>query len=312
MIRHLALGGSLLIGVLGAGTAAYADCALIDQLDKSIAIQTRLANNPDTALFPSDVRQIRVFLKGISDRTALNAIDGNRFNAEGATVVQFLASSQHLLQRASLDDPNSVRPHFNQHVRENLAKMRAFLPAWRCASEQIEIAVATAARRGGASLSDEEELERVAETLNTLADEVLRLRTLVILLLGTIAVSIASPIISRYLLLRRRRAKRHNCTYPTQYTLDDKAFDAMLVDINCHGTKLRHDTEAPPPKGSLVVVTICDESVEGSVMWANTHYSGVQFQKLIPLAFIDPVRAADPAPQKQNGAPRGAALPNQT
>ena len=313
MLRHLTLAVSLATGIFGYGTAAHADCVLLDRLDRTVTIQTRLATNPDTALFASDIRQIRAMLTGISQTAALRAVNGNSFAGDGATVARFLTTSAELLQRASLDDPNSVRPHFTRRARQNLADMRTLLPAWRCSAEQIAIdAAAAETQRRTDGNSDEDEMENVRQTLNTLADEVLRLRTLVIMLIGAIIIAIATPIIQRHMILRRRRSKRHNCTYQTPYVWEEKNFDGMLVDINCYGTKLQHNLDTPPPQGSHLDLTICEEQIGGTVVWSNTHYVGVLFQKLIPLAHIDPIRAAKPPPQKQNGAPRDAALQNRT
>ena len=66
MIRRLGLSVSLAIGTFGAAPPALADCAVIDQLDKLHIIQTRLARDPDTALFFSDIRQLRTISAGIS------------------------------------------------------------------------------------------------------------------------------------------------------------------------------------------------------------------------------------------------------
>lgn len=315
MLRHLTLAVSLATGIFGYGNAALADCVLLDRLDRTVTVQTRLAANPDTALFASDIRQVRAMLNGISQTAALRAVNGNSFTGDGATVARFLTTSAELLQRASLDDPNSVRPHFTQRARQNLADMRSVLAAWRCSEEQIAIDAAAAAAETQRRIdgnNDADAMENVRETLNTLADEVLRLRTLVIVLIGATIIAIATPIIQRHMILRRRRSKRHNCTYQLPYVWEEQSFDGMLVDINCYGTKLQHDLDTPPPQGSHLDMIICEEEIGGTVVWSNTHYVGVLFQKLIPLSHIDPIRAAKPPPQKQNGAPRDAALQNQT
>ena len=309
MDRQLGLRTSVVIGMLCAGTMGYADCTLIDRLDRSVTIQSRLARDPATALFTSDIRQIRMMHDGISDSAALRAVDGNRFAGHGTVVVRFLANSQQLLQRASMDDPQSVRPHFDQRTRENLISMRAMLPQWRCTSEQIAVDAQFEGRRGTGRDSDAEDIAEVKETISALADEVIRPRSLVIVLLVALMFSIVSPVLQRYMLLRRRRAKRHNCAYATQYTCDKTTVDGMLVDINCHGTKFRHEAE-PLTQGTQVEIAICDEWITGTVKWSNTHYSGVQFHKLIPLAFIEPVCAAKTAAQTQNGAQTDAALQN--
>ena len=310
MIRRLGLSVSLAIGIFGAALPALADCAVIDQLDKLHTIQTRLARDPDTALFATDIRQLRTISAGISDRATLDAVAGNRFTAHGAAFVRFLQNTRSLLQISSLDDPLSVRPHFDRQARENLAVIGDSLITLRCNETQIAIDAAIAAERGAGGSSDAEDLAEVAENLNRLAGEVLRPRTAIILLLLAGGTALALPVIKHWVVLRQRRAKRHNTLYPTQYLSEKHKINGTLIDINCHGVKLRHELDSPPPKGQTVEIAICDHWVEGQVMWSNAHYSGVQFRKTLSLSDVAAVCALPENPQMQNGAPRDAASQN--
>ncbi|MEO0905217.1 MAG: PilZ domain-containing protein [Pseudomonadota bacterium] len=306
-MRRLGLAISLAISAISTGTALRADCALIDRIDQLHTIQLRLARDPDTALFATDIRQLRSASAGISNRDAVSAVDGNSFTGHGADVVRFLANTQQLLQSVSLDDPQSVRPHFDRETRENLSEIGAHLTDLRCNAEQIAIDAAVAAERGSGGDSDAEDLAEVAETLNRIAEEVLRPRTFFIALLLGVGTALALPVIRRQLLLRKRRAKRHNTTYETLYTWNNSQTAGMLIDINCHGTKLRHEADDPLPVGEEVDISICDNWVGGTVMWSNTHYSGVQFRRSIALSDVETVCATKAPTEKQNGAPRDAA-----
>ena len=307
MLRRLGLAIRFAICTLGAGLPAHANCLLIDELDKLHIIQSRLANDPATGLFATDIRQLRVISSGISNRAAVDAVEGNSFTGHGADVVRFLQETQLLLQRASLDDPQSVRGHFNRETRANLARVGTHLTDLRCRSDQIAIDAQIAAERGTGGSSDAEDLAEVTETLNGLADEVFQLRSLLILILVVTGTSLIMPLVRHRLILRRRRAKRHNITYPTHYLHDDRKIEGMLIDINCHGTKLRHETDNPLAKGVQVDIEVCDAFISGTVMWSNAHYSGIQFRNLISLAEVEILRKTEPTPKTKNGAPKDAA-----
>ena len=307
MIKRLGLAVSLAISTLGAGSVVHADCVVIDQLDKLQIIQARLARDPDTALFAADIRQIRKMSAGLTNSAALDAVDGNGFVGPGADVLRFLQNTQALLQRVSLDDPHSVRPHFDAKIRENLAQVAAHLTSIRCNETQIAVELANAVGRGSGGSSDAEDLAKVAETLDRLADNVFQLRTLLIIALVGAGLSVGLPLLRRYVVLRRRREKRHNTTYATRYIWDDRKIDGMLIDINCHGTKLRHEADNPLPEGVSLEIEVCSTWIEGTVRWSNAHYSGVQFRKSIALSDVEVVCSTEQRPKTQNGAPKDAA-----
>lgn len=288
----------------------WANCLVIDQLDKLHALQSRLARDPDTGLFATDIRQLRVIISGLSNADTLDAVDGNSFTGHGADFIRFLQNTNALLQSASLDDPQSIRPHFTRAVRANLSEVSTHLTGLRCNRQQIAVDAAAAAEGSSGGDSDAEDLAEVAETLSRLAEEVLQVRSLVVLVAIGLTASIVTPLLQKWLILRKRRAKRHNTAYETQYKWDEGTTQGMLIDINCYGSKLRHEEDRPVPQGASIEIAIGETWAEGSVVWSNTHYSGVQFKRLISLADVDIVRgkvAKKKASSKtQNGAAKGA------
>jgi len=309
VVRLWKLATGLVLALCCFGGPAAADCIVIDRLDQLQIIQARLARDPDTALFATDIRQLRRLSTGLGDGDVLDAVDGNRFTGSGADFIGFLDDTQALLQRASLYDPQSVRPHFTAARRANLTTIRTHLHPLRCTDNDLSIARSSAASSTGAGGegSDEEDLAEVADTLSALADEVFRIRTFVIVLTVVAAFVIIAPVLRNWLHLRRRKAKRHNTRHMTHYHWDSRVIQGMLVDINCYGAKLKHEKDNPLPVGSSVDIKIDEGDVTGTVMWSNTHYSGVQFRKSITLEAVAFVRARIDTLQKQNGVPRDAA-----
>lgn len=311
MVRRFGLLLGMILGTFSSGSFAYASCALIDTFDKLHVIQTRLSRNPDTVLFASDIRQLRIMHAGISDRDALDAVDGNRFTGKGADFIQFLRNTQDLLQGASMDDPYSVSRHYTAANRATLAAIGTHLHALRCTADQVAIDSAPSNDPINAVNSDAEDIAEVVENLSLFADEVFRWRSVLILGAVFAMLSFTVPLVRRWLILRKRRAKRYNTTYATNYIWDDSERSGALIDINCHGAKLRHDPDAPIPKSTVVHVQIDGDWVSGTVVWVNTHYSGLQFRRMISLEKVKAVCIASEsqktAPRMQNGAQMDAA-----
>lgn len=277
----------------GGSKAAMADCAVIDQLDKLYLLQSRLAANPDTALFRDDIRQLRAISSSLSERTAMQAVDGNTLVGKGADVVRFLRQTQSLLQRVSMDDPFSVQPHFTPIARRTLTQMADHLRELRCTDEQIVIAQAEAAEDPIRGNSDAEDLEEVSQAISQFAEDIVAPRNLIasvsVIALGVIA----RPFLQRWMMMRRRRAKRHNTNHATHYEYDGTRKKGALIDINCYGAKLRHEGDKALEKRAAINITIEGADTEGNIIWSNKHYSGVAFRQIISLAQVDFVRMTE-------------------
>jgi hypothetical protein len=278
--------------ILGSSQTARADCRIIDQLDKLFILQTRLAANPNTALFGNDIRQLRAISSSLSERAALQAIDGNTLLGKGAEVVRFLRNTRLLLDGASLDDPSSVLSHYTRGNRNNLAQIGDHLHDLRCTDEQISVAQAEAASDPIRSTSDAEDIAAVSAALSQAIQELTRPSSILVILLAIATTVVASRLISRWLVLRRRRTKRHNTNFATRYYVNEQSTKGVLLDINCFGTKLKHADDAPIPGGTSIAVDIGDQMTKGTVMWSNQHYSGVQFKSAISLGQVEHIRAS--------------------
>lgn len=300
------------VGILALVPAqmAFANCAIIDRLDTLHIVQTRLARDPLEGFFPSDIRQLRAVSADLGDGAIAEAVNGNVFVGQGAAFVKFVRATRLLLERASMDDPNSVRPHYTPQRRAALRQIGDYLTILRCTDDQIDVALGERASETAGATSDAEDMQQVAVTITRLGQEIFRLRTVIIIVVIGTAAAIIAPLLRQWLVLRRRRAKRHNTAYDTQYRIDEDTKAGVLLDINCWGTKLRHQQTTPMTPGDPIEIRIDDEWISGSIKWANSHYSGVAFDSGISLSHVNAVLAASLLAMRglqiQNGAPQDA------
>ena len=292
-MQQTAMIGILAAALLMGADRLHANCMVIDNINRLYTIQSRLARDPDTGLFETDLRLLRVTLRSLNSTAALEAVDGSALFERGADIVRMLEQTQALLDSASLDDPDSVRPHFQGSARRTLAAVGDHLHDLRCTSEQISIdrAAAAAEATAPATATDEEELAQVLQALGTFGQEALRPRNLIGLLL-TIGAGVAvAPIVKRWLILRRRWAKRHPANYATRYRKDELTIKSHLLDINCYGTKLARPKDQKLEVGDGIEIAIEDSWIAGRVIWSNQHYSGVQFKRAIGLGEVTEIIA---------------------
>ncbi len=281
------VGAGLLWAIVAAlGTSVRANCAVIDQLDKLHTIQARLANTPDTGLFMTDIRQLRAIMGDLSNRDALDAVEGNAIAGRGAQVVRFLTNTQDLLSSVSLDEPNRVRVHFTNRVRRNMDQISDHLTDLRCTRDQVNIAQAALTQTEGSGDSDAEDLADVMETLSRVSEELVKPRNILLIISLIGAGFLIVPLIRKWLILRKRRAKRHTTNYATQYRNDQITAAGSLLDINCFGTKLARAQDHVLEMGETVEVSVDDIWIKGTVVWSNTHYSGIMFRRAIDLSEV--------------------------
>lgn len=300
------MAASLAICTVGAGRAVSADCAVFDQLEMLHVMQTRLARNPDTVLFQTDIDQLQALSSTINSREVLEAIKG--FNAPHIEVdfLRFIQNTRLLLQRASPEDPQTVRPHFDSETRQNLWRVGTHLNNTGCNAPQFSHGAPNTGEPPHDETDDGSDMQEVVETIRRIADKVLRPQTLLLfVLLGTSA-PLAVTLFRRRQRAQRRRAKRHSVSYATQYMAGKHQNNGVLIDINCFGSKLRREAENPLSQGENVQIEICDKWIGGTAMWSNAHYSGIKFHKPIPMADVESVCASKAPLKTKNGAPKDA------
>ncbi len=123
--------------LLGVTQPASADCLVRSKLDQMHQLQMRMVRNANALFFGDEIRRLRLLSDGLGTPEVLRAVGGNRWIGHGATFRQFLDNTNRLLVRASLDDPQSVRPHFNTKTQQNLQAIGVHMNGLRCTTAQI-------------------------------------------------------------------------------------------------------------------------------------------------------------------------------
>jgi hypothetical protein len=119
---------------------AAADCLVRSQLDEMHQLQMRMVRNSNALFFGDEIRRLRMLSDGLGTPEVLRAVNGSRWVGHGAAFRQFLDNTNRLLVRASLDDPQSVRPHFDTKTQRNLQAIGGHMDSLRCTAEQINSA----------------------------------------------------------------------------------------------------------------------------------------------------------------------------
>lgn len=284
------------------------DCLMIDRLDTLHAVQTRLSRNHNQFMFRTDIRLIRAEFSQLSESSALTAVDSNRLSSKGSAFVSFLRNTGTLLQRVSLDDPDSIQPHFTQSARSNLAAVGRHLATVRCEGATVRQARQNAQARASSTAEDDGEEDDAAQILREAAEELINFTNFFIFI-GLATITVLGRRLLKYLTKRRkRRAKRHAVIYASDYGMDERVSEGVMIDINCFGCKLKHSEDAPIEKGTVLDLQIEEEWIEGTVIWTNNHYTGVQFKRSISLEMVKAVcEAPIEPPEKENGAQKDAA-----
>ena len=129
------------------------------------------------------------------------------------------------------------------------------------------------------------------QALSTLGQEALRPRSMIGLAITVGGGFAVMPFVKRWLILRRRRFKRHPANYATHYRTEEKTCESHLIDINCFGTKLARPKDQTLEVGDGIEIAIEESWVAGKVIWSNKHYSGVQFKRAIGLGEVTEIVA---------------------
>jgi hypothetical protein len=115
---------------------AAADCLVRSKLDEMHQLQMRMVHNSNAVFFGDEIRRLRVLSDGLGTPEVLRAVNGSRWVGHGAAFRQFLDNTNRLLVRASLDDPQSVRPHFDTKTQQNLQAIGGHMNSLRCTANQ--------------------------------------------------------------------------------------------------------------------------------------------------------------------------------
>lgn len=284
-----------LVALLVGAQTATADCLVRARLDQMQQVQVRLVQNPNALFFRDDIRRLRTLSDGLGTPEVLRAVAGNHWVGHGPAFRRFLENTNRLLRRASLDDPQSVRPHFDARTQQNLREVAGYMGELRCTAAQISSA------RIAVSQPQDTTTQNAPVNIPT----GLILAAAVLLGIAALRLSLQIP-----LLLQRGRAKRFKLNYATRFWWNNHMNTALLLDINHNGTRLRHRADKPLPPGAELDIAIDKDWTTGTIVWSDKSESGVHFMADLRHATMEKVCAvADNEktnPTTPNGAPKDA------
>ncbi|WP_108815943.1 hypothetical protein [Loktanella sp. Alg231-35] len=280
---------------LGGIQPATADCLVKSKLDQMHQVQTRMMRNPNALFFGDDIRRLRLLSDGMGTPEVLRAVAGNRWVGHGAVFRQFLDNNNRLLARVSLDDPQSVRPHFDIRAQQNLQDIGNLMNGLRCSTAQINSA------RVAASLPQ----TGLPQASTELVPPALIIAA--IMLIGIVILRIAW---GAHPVQHRERAKRFGLKYATRLWWNNNTNTAMLLDINRYGTRLRHKAGKPLPPGVDLNIAMQDGWTTGTIVWSDSTDSGVRFKDGISQSTVGKLR--DRASRSNAMAKSKASIPKDT
>jgi len=110
--------------------------------------------------------------------------------------------------------------------------------------------------------------------------------------------------------IRRRRRKRYFCSIAVQCRDAQGATHLCRVeDVSMSGARLSLRGAAPLTTGSDVELDFGGVSLQGHVAWANRHFTGVDFARMLTRAellhLVRPEKYPQPPPESQGGTALG-------
>ena len=259
---------------------SHANCKVLDTIDKLHAVQMRLISNPNTPIFHSELRFLRSQSDSLDNGLVLDAVNSNALSSTGASFLRFTRHAKELLDRVSIDDPDTLRRHYaNPNVRSNLQSIGSYMGEFRCSP--AEIAAASMPR------AEEEDRDRI---LREAVLDLLSLKNFSLLLLIIGTTSAAAYAYKSLLLREQRQTRRYIAQYATRYKLGDITNDGILFNINNKGAKLKQGPEGRLIIGSTVEILISDIWTPAFVSWSNMHYSGVVFKNTLSGKHVQHIR----------------------
>lgn len=272
---------------LSSGTAlrAEVDCDIVARIERAHGAIWNLRSNPNSQHGPSNLAIL------------VNALRGLNVDAVQATL------ADHYSPQEANDLTNFVQltKAATPRIREtSLSQFTASLHTtqWNNAVDRAEVALrhmpCGTAHTG--THGDAEGRELPGETTDA-ADVDRQYKTVedpVEKAAGFIGLLIVLVWAARHLLtwfrrravIKRRQSKRFATSIQTHLIINARIFEAEIVDLSCHGAKVRywHGTELDSNEPASVMLN--DEQVYGSGAWSNPLYFAIKFDQPLPIPMV--------------------------
>lgn len=280
-------------------TAMHANCAVFASLDRVHFFQQVLRDQ--NAIISSDtiVSYLKNQMNALDDGLVLRAVSTHPA-ADAPTVFANYIRNTRTLLGMTMTVSNRVIPlHFDApRVQSNFITVGHYLSDLRCPGPI-----------GGASFHAVVSNFEAALADKPAQDPRLRFwsaRNIILLIAGLLSIAVIAKIVREWVLLRRRRFQRYPCNYETVVRYGREYSDnGTVIDISMKGVKLRRLGYLA--EGSRIEIRILDQWCEGTVVWSNTHYSGIVFSRSLGKQAMRHIRTSAPGPADSSNG-RGESL----
>jgi hypothetical protein len=111
--------------------------------------------------------------------------------------------------------------------------------------------------------------------------------------------------VHKWLGLRQRRARRYTTNIATHMAIGEGQSEiaCTLLDLSCHGAKLRFDAAPQISPHAAVSLKLQDNWHKADVRWANSHYLGLHFHTRLSRAAVQDLLRKRGMPTTQKAAP---------
>ena len=292
MKRHLSI---LVVMILFSASALNASpvCDAVSALQRIYVAQQRMAQDPKLMRASRDRSVIRTGLKTLSRDNVAHQL-GSRLTSDEMSLIAATLRSARLLEIA-LENNNmqaALELASASSVERRASQLRYLLPRFGCHVQPSRL-LETGSSRAIRAFSKEslQHLGPAAWIIFAIA-------------LGAIILCLQIPKMRAKMRQKRRRAKRYEVHLAAHFVLRQKIMRGTVVDISCHGLKLKHSCTAPECN-EVLDVWLLDDWQKGTVTWANEHYCGVDFGFPLVTSQVREIRRTQStvATQKTKTAP---------
>lgn len=280
-MRQICLIFSLLASLFPFSVAAQVDCTVFDALERIQFAQGRLSTSKDDIFIANDAQLLAGEVKRLdSDQIAL-AHNGTLSALDRAFLQAYLANATRLSNMISRRQVAAITTYFADPAftprQEQISRL---LPRLKCNATSSSGAT-TGNQRLLSSVKQDSALTRI-----TFVNSVVTLASCVFLIALTHRLYVWGVAWRQG---KSRRSKRFHAHIETQIEVAGILRRGVILDLSCNGAKIQSDTTETDAVGTHLNVWIINCWHPAKIIWLNTHYIGIRFDRRMRHAFVQAI-----------------------